>query len=261
MIARPPKTSLHNHTAYFSWKRCARDQDAHNKEFFMAFKNRLVQSAGRLIVGTFLSILLCTLSTPAPVYARDLPDPLPNLDVFIESVKDGNASTLRGVYVPTVMAYSVTQQPTGYPGFVSTIASTTTQFSMASEVGNIGLLAHNYLAGSSFSKIIQGNQIILIYGNGRTEVFLVESVLSFQALDPLDPYSLFKDLETQHTITAEELFNTVYRGEYHVTLQTCLENEGKLSWGRMFIIAKPIGNEFTNIQHDQIPPYQKIHHE
>jgi hypothetical protein len=244
-----------------AWKKCARDLDAQKKELFMAFKNRLVRWAGRFTLGTLLLILFCTLSAPAQVYARDLPDPFPSLDVFIESIKDGNASTLRGVYVPDVMAYSVIQQPTGYPGFVSTMASTATQFGMASEVGNIGLLAHNYLAGSSFSKIIQGDQIILIYGDGRTKTFLVENILPLQALDPLSPYSLFKDLETQDTLTAEELFNTVYRGEYHVTLQTCIENEGELSWGRLFIIAKPIANEYTIIQDDQIYTYSEVRYE
>ncbi|MDP2989065.1 MAG: hypothetical protein Q8O57_00665, partial [Kiritimatiellota bacterium] len=78
--------------------------------------------------------------------------------------------------------------------------------------------------------------------NGRTQSFVVESILQYQALKPLSPYSNFKDLETQNLLTAEQLFNKVYRGEYHLTLQTCIENEGNLSWGRLFVIAKPVVN-------------------
>ncbi|MCL4268439.1 MAG: hypothetical protein KJZ72_02790, partial [Anaerolineales bacterium] len=50
----------------------------------------------------------------------------------------------------------------------------------------------------------------------------------------------FRDLETESILTAEQLFNQVYRGEFHLTLQTCIENEGNSSWGRLFIIAKPV---------------------
>ena len=58
----------------------------------------------------------------------------------------------------------------------------------------------------------------------------------------LNPYSQFKDLETQTSLTAEELFNNVYRGDYHLTLQTCIENNGNSSWGRLFIVASPVEN-------------------
>jgi len=217
----------------------------------MAFKKRFAHFFWRIIAGVLLSTLFCAFAIPAPAFASDLPDSLPTLDAFMKRSIDGNANVLRGVYVPNVLADSVVQQPTELPGFVSTLDSTTTQFRLAADAGNIGLLAHNFLAGSSFSKIIQGDRIILVYGDGRTEIFLVESILRFQALDPLSPYSLFKDLETQNTLTAEDLFNIAYRGQYHVTLQTCIEKEGELSWGRLFIIAKPISDEYIHIQYNQ----------
>jgi hypothetical protein len=74
---------------------------------------------------------------------------------------------------------------------------------------------------------------------------MVQSIQRYQALDPMNPYSQFKDLETQTTSTAEELFNKVYRGDYHLTLQTCIENNGNASWGRLFIVATPMEN--TNL--------------
>ncbi len=209
----------------------------------MASRNHITLSTSRLVASSLLIILYCTLTIPVQAYAKGNSETLPSLNMFIETVQDGNAGALRGVYIPNVMAYAVIQQPAGKPGYVSTMAAVTTQFSMAAKAGNIGLLAHNTLAGRSFSSIIHDDKIILIYGDGRTEYFIVEAILSYQALDPLSPYSQYKDLETQKTFSAEELFNTVYRGKYHVTLQTCIENEGNLSWGRLFVIAEPIVNE------------------
>jgi hypothetical protein len=150
---------------------------------------------------------------------------------------------LRGVYVSNVMALSIVQQPVGYPGYVSTAESVATQFGIAKEVGNIGLLAHDTHAGRFFSNIKQSDRIVLVYGDGHIESFVANSIQRYQALSPLSPYSEFKNLETQTTFTAEELFNNVYRGEYHLTLQTCIENNGNTSWGRLFIVATPIENE------------------
>jgi hypothetical protein len=196
-------------------------------------------------------MLACVFALPAQVYAKDIPNPLPNLNTFIETVTDGNASVLRGVYVPDVMALSVVQQPVGYPGYVSTEESVATQFGIATEVGNIGLLAHNTHAGSFFSNIKPGDRIILVYGDGHIESFMANSIQRYQALNPLSPYSEFKNLETQTTFTAEQLFNNVYRGEYHLTLQTCIENNGNSSWGRLFIMATPVENE-NIIQEDVV---------
>ncbi len=194
----------------------------------------------------FSSILVLILSNifalPSPVYAKDIPNTLPNLNTFIEIVKDGDASALRGVYVANVMAFAVEQQPVGYPGYVSTADLIVTQFSIAAEVGNIGLLAHNTHAGAFFPSIKQNDPIVLVYGDGHIETFMAQSILRYQALDPLNPYSQFKDLGTQVSLTAEELFNKVYRGDYHLTLQTCIENNGNASWGRLFIVASPIDN-------------------
>jgi len=217
----------------------------------MTSRNQFTKFTNRLLASAFLCIVFCALTVPAQVYAKT--DAIPSLNEFIETVKDGNADTLRGVYIADVMAYPIVQQPYGNPGFVSTTENVTTQFSMASEVGNIGLLAHNHLAGSSFSNIKNNDRIILVYGDGHMESFLVESIQQYQALNPLSPYSQFKDLETQNILTAEELFREVYRGEYHLTLQTCINNEGNPSWGRLFVIAKPISTKAFNILDEKHP--------
>jgi hypothetical protein len=40
------------------------------------------------------------------------------------------------------------------------------------------------------------------------------------------------------------MFKRVYFSNRHVTFQTCIEAEGNLSWGRLFVIAVP-GREFA----------------
>lgn len=206
----------------------------------MASKNRNTQIFNRVLLAVLLSLLTSAFLLPMQAYALDDVRSFPTLTSFRETVRDGNANALRGIYVPNVMAYPVVQQPMGYPGYVSEEAGTVTQFSIATEVGNIGLLAHNHLAGADFSQLKQGDIITLVYGNGETKQFLVEDILQFQALSPLSPYSNFKNLENGDVLTAEQLFNNVYRGEFHLTLQTCIEKDSNLSWGRLFIIAKPV---------------------
>jgi hypothetical protein len=211
----------------------------------MASKDQLTKLINRIFVSALLSILFCGFALPAQVFAKELPNTLPALNTFIESVKDGNAGTLRGVYVSNVLALAIVQQPVGDPAYVSKNPSVATQFSAAAEAGNVGLLAHNTLAGSTFSNIKPGSLIVLVYGDGHTESFMVNSIQQYQALDPLNPSSQFKNLEAQTLLTAEELFNNVYRGEYHLTLQTCIENNGDSSWGRLFIVAAHVENQIV----------------
>lgn len=204
-------------------------------------------------------ILVCAFAFPSQAYAKDVPNTLPALNTFIETVKDGNAAAVRGVYVSNVMALTVVQQPAGYPGYVSTEASVATQFSIAAEVGNVGLLAHNTHAGSLFSNVKQGDLIVLVYGDGHVESFMAETIQRYQALDPLNPYSSFKNMETQTSFTAEELFNNVYRGDYHLTLQTCIANNGNSSWGRLFIVAIPVENVVNDASLVKVNPKERLH--
>jgi len=188
-----------------------------------------------------LGILFSLFFNPVSVLAEEKnPSTLvPDFASFVQSVMDGQADMLRGVYVSGVLAMPVVQQPVGQPGFVSTTDDQLTQFGMAAEVGNVGLLAHNYLAGTSFSMLMPGQQVSLIYGDGHVEFFVVKHILKYQALDPYSPYSDFRNLENSITISAAEMFKQVYRGDRHVTFQTCIEANGNSSWGRLFVIAEP----------------------
>ena len=210
----------------------------------------------------FYSIQICIialvlLGIPVPALALGSPTEwdstdatLPDYVSFVESVQNGQSGILRGVYVPGVLALPIVQQPVGYPGYVSQNDNEITQFGMATEVGNVGLLAHNYLSGASFTNLLPGQEVRLIYGDGTVEYFVVDQVLQYQALQPYNPSSEFRDLETDITITAEELFRQVYRGERHITFQTCIEANGNSSWGRLFIIAQP--KTFPYLEHQHI---------
>lgn len=205
----------------------------------MTSKPQTVSLKNRILAAAILAAVFCALALPAPVLAEEPQAEFPSLPSFILSVQDGNPDSLRGIYIRGVMAYPIVQQPAGNAGYVSHRDGELTQFRMASAYGTVGLLAHNYLAGASFQSIERGDEIILIYGDGRTQTFLVEDIQRYQALQPFSPYSNFRDLDTDAVLTAEQLFNKVYRGDFHLTLQTCIEHEGNLSWGRLFIIAKP----------------------
>lgn len=164
---------------------------------------------------------------------------LPGFEDFSQSVQNGQADVLRGVYVPNVLALPIVQQPQDYPYYVSNHDGEVTQFSVASQYGNIGLLAHNTLSGKSFSRLSIGQQVRLVYGDGRVEDFIVASILRFQASKPESISSLFHNLDRNETLSAGELFSRVYAGERHLVLQTCIEANGNVSWGRLFIIGLP----------------------
>ena len=205
----------------------------------MALKNRMTRMLANTSI--LLVILISLLLQPISAQAMGKADAstLPNFSEFSNAVQDGKADVLRGVYVPNVLALPVVQQPYGYPGFVSTEAEQVTQFRMANQYGNVGLLAHNHLSGKSFLGLEAGDEVRLVYGDGKVELFVVAEVLRYQALQPNSPYSSFRNLDKDEVLSAEKMFKRVYFGDRHVTFQTCIEQDGVLSWGRLFIIAIP----------------------
>ena len=135
-----------------------------------------------------------------------------------------------------MLALPVMQQPSGDSIYVFDKDGEVTQFGMAGQYENVGLLAHNHKAGKSFSQMMIGQEVQLICGDRRAETFVVGKV---QALHPTNPYSYFKSLDDNELLTATRMFNRVYGGPYHLTFQTCIAAEGELSWGRLFGIAFP----------------------
>jgi hypothetical protein len=228
MTARPPKTSLS--VSVFA--------SAFINEVTMTLKTqtkRTTRSAS-LLLAIFASLFY------HPIYTRALGNvvSLPTLADFSKTVQNGNAKMLRGVYVDSIFALPIIQQPSGSPAFVSTNDGEVTQFSMPTQYGNIGLLAHNHLSGKFFSDLAAGQQINLIYGDGRIETFLITDVLHYQALQPTSPYSSFRNMDNaDETLSADQMFRRAYLGDRHVTFQTCINAYGNSSWGRLFVIAVP----------------------
>ncbi|KAF0108563.1 MAG: hypothetical protein FD146_449 [Anaerolineaceae bacterium] len=169
--------------------------------------------------------------------------PLPSLNDFVASVKDGSANTVRGVYVPGKFALPVIQQPEGKGGYVSRDDGVVTQYGYAARKGTVGLLAHNYLAGSKFTTLAAGQIVQIVYGDGRIVNYEIAHVYRYQALQPNSASSILVNLDDNKQYTAWDVFQKVYTGGDHVTFQTCIEANGELSWGRLFVVALPYVDE------------------
>jgi hypothetical protein len=163
----------------------------------------------------------------------------PDFAEFRRLVQNGEANVLRGVYVEDVLALPVVQQPADEPYYVSNHEGEATQFSIPAQYGNIGLLAHNTLSGKFFSQLVTGQEVRLVYGDGRVEYFVVKDILRFQALEPENVSSSFRNLDRQEILSAGEVFQRAYTGEHHLVFQTCIQANGNASWGRLFVVAKP----------------------
>jgi hypothetical protein len=162
------------------------------------------------------------------------------LESFVASVSNGNSSQVTGVYAEGALAFPVVRQPNGNAAYVSTGANEVTQFGMAADYGSTAFLAHNYLAGANFFQVSEGQVITLVYGDGSTADFVVQSIRRFQALSPNSTQSTFVDLENNQKLSAADLFYSMYNSDNPVVLQTCIANEGESSWGRLFVIAVPV---------------------
>ena len=163
----------------------------------------------------------------------------PGLADFAAPLLNGQSGMVVGVYATDVFALPVNQQPANQPDYVSHEQNAITQFGLPKKFGSTGLLAHNYLSGSRFTRLKNKQDVILIYGDGQIEHYIVSYSESFRALKPESPFSTFinnSDPQNQ-VLTSAELFNQVYTTRHQLVFQTCIEEEGNPSWGRLFVIA------------------------
>jgi hypothetical protein len=159
-------------------------------------------------------------------------------ETFVDSVVNGEADTLRGVYVPDILALPVEQQPKNDSNYIRMEPDLATQYRPAARFGVTGLLAHNTLAGKLFFDMKIGDVVTLAYGDGSTQRYQVTQIARFQARNANHEYV---DLEDGEIVSGAELFQEMYTGTNHVTFQTCIFAEGNESWGRLFVVATPIG--------------------
>lgn len=175
------------------------------------------------------------------------------LDEFAAGVSDGQAGVVRGVYAPGTLALRVLQQPEANALYISNAPNAATQFRYAAYTNVIGLLAHNYLAGASFFNLSVGQEVWIVYGDGARQGYVVTEVYRYQALTPNSTRSEFLDLNTGEVLSSAQLYDRVYRGEHHVTFQTCITENGIATWGRLFVIARPAGGLTPPIEAEPAP--------
>jgi hypothetical protein len=201
------------------------------------------RSFAPITIGLLLVLVVTFFVTPAPAAAQSNSNSsvqLTDFNAFASSVSNGQPESLRGIFVSGVLAFPIVQQPANSPEYVSPVTNTVTQFALTRGYGSIGLLAHNYLAGKSFSNLLPGQAIRVVYGDSHYTEYTVTRVFRFQALDPQNPNSDFIDQDTGEKISAATLFNRMYTGNNTLTLQTCISVNGDLSWGRLFVLAEPV---------------------
>ena len=193
-----------------------------------------------LKLNLFLLALAAFFVNPRPTHAfGNLKSALPGFIGSYQPAPDRTNSLLRSVHVDNVLDLPVIQQPIDKPYYVSDRDGEVTQFAMVEKYGSIGLLAHNTLSGKHFSQIEVGQEIHLTYENGRVDDFVVTQLLHFQALEPESVSSSFRNLHKNEILTAGDMFNRAYVGEKRLVFQTCIEAQGNVSWGRLFVIALP----------------------
>lgn len=145
----------------------------------------------------------------------------------IGAMTNGNAGQLTGMYVDNVFAMSIGEF---------------WQFGLASQYGSLGLLAHNYAGGGNYFSLSVGSVIKLVYGDGSTRSYQVVRIRRFEALQPNSPTSQFIDLDKGGgKQSASKVFHQIYNSSNPLVLQTCIANNGISTWGRLFVIAVPIG--------------------
>src|SRR5215208_2383100 len=162
-------------------------------EASMALKGRMSRT---ILIANFLALdisLLLYLGFPTTTGTIASRRPITAHSPEFEDT--AQAGILSNIYVEDSFVLPVIQQPTGKPNYVSSNNDEVTQFSAASNYGNIGLLAHNYLSGKSFSSLIIGQKIQIEYGDGKIERFIVTEILRYQALEPSSPYSSFRNVD------------------------------------------------------------------
>jgi hypothetical protein len=187
-----------------------------------------------LILGLLIGLVIPLMSASA----ADVGD-LPAFSDFVIAVKDGQAQVVRGVYVPETLALRVVQQPLNDAGSVSRVDGVATQYRLAAGNQVIGLLAHNDLAGASFPNLKMGQEVRIVYGNGRVEYYLIDRLVRFQALDTGSYKERYIDLSSGVSYTPQDIFSMFYSGDVHVTFQTCIFQNGMSAWGRLFVTAIP----------------------
>lgn len=173
-----------------------------------------------------------------PVFTAE-PSSNTDLQAFIQRVADGRTG-LAGVYATGQFAFPVARQPSGDPVWVSPNDDEVTLFNAPLEHGVTALLAHNNLAGRTFAALPDGQELVLVYGDGSTQAYRITAQHSFQSVEPLNTSGDLIDLSDGLRLTSGQVYERFYTGAYPLVLQTCIERNGDYFWGRLFLLAEPV---------------------
>lgn len=208
-----------------------------------------------LLTGTVL------FNTAVPVSAANITQPVPAVQVHVNQndrtidqpeglkefagiLKGGNPERVAGLFAPGVGRYYIVQQAPGQNSRVSPVAGVLTQFMMPASGGVIGLLGHNYAAGKRFTLFKPGDHVYLVYGDGSVQPYRLMEFQQYQAVDPDDPGSRLINLASGKFFSAAEVYQQIYTGAPRLVLQTCLTRDDNLKWGRLFILAEKIQQDY-----------------
>ncbi len=183
-----------------------------------------------LLIAALLGASLLTAARPAALPLTGSPDA-----TIAAAPAAKNKLTVTKVEAPGVFTFTVQQSGNSVPSAAGVVG----QYAEASKRGSIGLLAHNYLAGGSFSALKNGQKIIVTFSDGSTKTYVVYNTLTYQATDPNDFSQPFLNSKGKK-MTAREVFSQAYKSNL-VVFQTCIYKDGHSSWGVMFIQAKLSG--------------------
>ncbi len=187
--------------------------------------------------------VVTVLFTVAPAFAAknvSLPvaEAKSELTTFVDSVRNGNADQVVGIYVEDKIAMPMVQQLEGDHAFISSLPNTVTQFGLPADYGVLGVLAHNTEAGADFYSLEEGDVVFAVYGDGTLNRYQIENSEVWQAFNPHDPYNgSFESVETQETVSLRDLFMDTYTTPDTLVFQTCFAQGDNSEWGRLFITA------------------------
>jgi hypothetical protein len=162
----------------------------------------------------------------------------PVLANFALAMERKGARQVVGVYVEGVLAHEVWQQPYDAPAFVFNQDHVVTEFRAVRDLtGNVGLLAHNNLAGALFFRLGVGDVVHVIFGDGAVVQYAVVEMREYAVVDAHQ----LRDVETGEVLGVENVFYEMYGGDVRAVLQTCIRRGDNPDWGRLFVIARPVG--------------------
>jgi hypothetical protein len=160
-----------------------------------------------------------------------------SLEDFTATVINGETDRITGLYVPEFGGFNVIQESAGNDGIASPVDGVITQFMRPAANRVIGLLAHNNASGTWFEHFPTGSLLYVLYGDGRKEIYRLAVKERLQAINGDSSTTDFIDLTSGEIRSANQVYQKMYSGKPHLTLQTCIQNGDDLNWGRLFLLA------------------------